>query len=56
MCAVHGLASAQSLPVEQGRQPGMGVLMQPVLELQLSVVQAFLSSQVRAAPVVHVAP
>jgi hypothetical protein len=50
---VHALPSAQSLPLEQGRQPAIGALLQPVPGLQVSVVQALLSLQVRAVPAAH---
>jgi hypothetical protein len=51
---VHGLPSVQSLPLEQGRQPAIGTLLQPVPGLQMSVVQLLLSLQLRAEPAVQV--
>jgi hypothetical protein len=51
---VHALPSAQSLPLEQGRQPAIGWLLHPVLGLQVSVVQALPSLQISAAPAAQV--
>ena len=53
---VQEFPSAQSLPLEQGRQPTIGVLLQPSLALQVSVVQALPSLQLSAAPAVQVPP
>ena len=47
---VQEFPSAQSLPLSQGRQPAMGALLQPVLALQVSVVQALPSSQSGVEP------
>jgi hypothetical protein len=53
---VQGLPSAQSKPVAQGWQPGMGVWMQPVMGSQVSTVQPLVSLQLSAAPAVQVPP
>jgi hypothetical protein len=51
---VHALPSLQSPATEQVWQPPIGVCTQPVTGLQLSVVQAFESLQLRAVPAVQV--
>jgi hypothetical protein len=50
---VHALPSLQSLPLEQGRQPVIGTLLQPVPGLQKSVVQALSSLQLSGVPAAH---
>jgi hypothetical protein len=47
---VHGLASLQSAFTTQAAHPEMGVCWQPLVELQLSTVQAFESLQLSAVP------
>jgi hypothetical protein len=49
-------APLQRFPSLQAVPFVTGVFAQPVAGLQLSVVQAFSSSQVRAAPAVHIPP
>jgi hypothetical protein len=51
---VQGLPSLQSLLVVQAVQPGIGVLTQPLVGLQLSVVQALLSLHVGGLPALQV--
>jgi hypothetical protein len=50
---VHGWLSLQSPFTAHGRQPAIGVLMQPLTGLHESVVQAFPSLQLSGAPSAH---
>jgi hypothetical protein len=50
LSVVQGLLSLQSAGVVQETQPAIGVCVHPVTGLQLSVVQALPSSQLRADP------
>jgi hypothetical protein len=51
---VHGFVSSQSPLTVHGWQPAMGVLLHPLMGLQLSVVHALLSSQLSGVPAVQV--